>query len=69
VSLTLPVINAARQVLMLVGDGAKAPMVRRAVGGDPALPAGRLDPAGRLVWLVTEDAARDLPAREDGAGR
>jgi 6-phosphogluconolactonase len=60
VSLTLPVINAARRVLMLVGSGDKAPMVRRAVNRDPELPAGRLDPAGELVWLVTEDAARDL---------
>jgi 6-phosphogluconolactonase len=66
VSLTLPVINAARRVLMLVGSGEKAPMVRRAVEGDRSLPAGRLDPAGELVWLVTEDAARELPAAQGG---
>ena len=42
----------------------KAPMVRRAVEGDRSLPAGRLDPAGELVWLVTEDAARELPAAQ-----
>jgi 6-phosphogluconolactonase len=69
VSLTLPVINAARRVLMLVGSGDKSPMVRRAVEGDQALPAGRLDPAGELVWLVTEDAASDLPAPEDPVRR
>ncbi len=63
VSLTMPVINAARRVLMLVGSGEKAPMVRRAVEGDHTIPAGRLDPAGELVWLVTEDAARELPGR------
>jgi 6-phosphogluconolactonase len=60
VSLTMPVINAAHRVLMLVGSGDKAPMVRRAVEGDRTIPAGRLDPAGELVWLVTEDAAREL---------
>ena len=63
VSLTLPVINAARRVLMLVGSGEKAPMVRRALEGDASIPAGRLDPAGELTWLVTDDAARELPER------
>ena len=61
VSLTLPVINASRRVLMLVGSGEKAQMVRRALEGDRSLPAGRLDPAGELTWLVTEDAASELP--------
>ena len=42
-------------------------MVRRAIEGDRSLPAGRLDPAGELVWLVTEDAARELPAAQGGA--
>jgi 6-phosphogluconolactonase len=63
VSLTLPVINAARRVLMLVGSGEKAPMVRRALEGDSSIPAGRLDPAGELTWLVTDDAALELPER------
>jgi len=69
VSLTLPVINAARRVLMLVGSGEKAQMVRRAVEGDPTIPAGRLDPAGELVWLVTEDAARELPTGAEEPAR
>ena len=64
VSMTMPVINAARQVLMVVAGSQKAPMVRRAIAGDRDIPAGRLRPAGRLVWLVTEDAAAELD-RED----
>jgi 6-phosphogluconolactonase len=64
VTMTMPVINAARQVLMVVSGSQKAPMVRRAIAGDPDIPAGRLRPAGRLTWLVTEDAAAELE-RED----
>ena len=65
VSMTLPVINAARRVLMVVGNAEKAGMVRRAIAGDPSIPAGRLRPAGRLTWLVTEDAATQLERPED----
>lgn len=60
VSMTMPVINAARHVLMVVGDAEKAGMVRRAVARDQSIPAGRLAPAGRLTWLVTADAAAEL---------
>jgi len=60
VSMTLPVINAARRVLVLVGGTQKAPMVRRALDGDPAVPAGRVRPAGELTWLVSADAAAEL---------
>jgi len=65
VSMTMPVINAARQVLVVVGGTQKAPMVRRAIAGDTSIPAGRLRPAGRLTWLVTEDAAVELERPED----
>ncbi len=65
VSMTLPVINAARQVLMVVSGVQKAPMVRRAIAGDTTIPAGRLRPAGRLIWLVTEDAAAELEREEE----
>jgi 6-phosphogluconolactonase len=65
VSMTMPVINAARRVLMVVGGRDKAPMVRRAIAGDTSLPAGRLRPAGKLTWLVTEDAAAELERPED----
>lgn len=64
VSMTLPVLNAAKQVLILVGGAAKAPVVPRAIAGDPSLPAGRIRPAGPLTWLVTEDAAAELERPE-----
>lgn len=66
VSLTLPVLNAARRVLVVVGGAPKAAAVRRAVTGDPGVPAGRLRPtAGTLTWLLTEDAAAELDEAGD----
>lgn len=65
VSMTMPVINAARRVLVVVGGAEKAPMVRRAIAEDPSIPAGRLRPAGTLTWLITEDAAAELERPED----
>ena len=56
VSLTLPVINAARQVLFLVAGADKAEIVARVFktpGDEPLLPAQRVSPgAGRLTWLL-----------------
>jgi 6-phosphogluconolactonase len=60
VSMTLPVLNAGRRVLMMIGGGEKAALVPRAIAGDPELPAGRLSPAGEYTWLLTEDAAAQL---------
>ena len=61
VSLTVPVLNAGRRVLVIVGGAEKAPMVPRAIEGDPSIPAGRLDPAGEFTWILTQDAAAQLP--------
>ena len=61
VTMTLPVINAARRVLMVAADRDKAAVVARAVAGDPEVPAGLVRPAaGELVWVLTEDAAAEL---------
>jgi 6-phosphogluconolactonase len=60
VSMTLPVLNAGRRVLVVVGGAEKAAMVSRAIGRDPGIPAGRLDPEGGFTWLLTEDAAAQL---------
>lgn len=57
VSMTLPVLNAGKRVLVVVGGSEKAQMVPRAIARDPAIPAGRLDPEGEFTWLLTEDAA------------
>jgi 6-phosphogluconolactonase len=67
ITLTLPVFNAAREVWLLVAGARKASIVRRVleqaerpVGAD-TLPAARLRPAGRLVWLLDQAAAAELP--------
>jgi 6-phosphogluconolactonase len=60
VSMTLPVLNAGRRVLVVVGGEEKAAMVPRAIAGDPEIPAGRLRPVGEFTWLLTEDAATNL---------
>ncbi len=66
VSMTLPVLNAARHVMMVVGGAAKAPMVRRAIARDHSIPAGRVDPAdGTMTWILTEDAASELELPEE----
>ncbi len=60
VSMTMPVLNAGTRVLVVVGGAEKAPIVPRAIGRDPSIPAGRLDPAGQFTWLLTQDAAAQL---------
>jgi 6-phosphogluconolactonase len=70
VTLTLPVLNAARQVMFLVTGSAKAEPVRRVLldaGHDPAaaaLPAARVRPEeGALAWLLDQPAAAWLRSR------
>jgi 6-phosphogluconolactonase len=61
VTLTFPVLNAARHVLFLVAGGNKAAAVRDILQGSPStepLPAARVTPGvGRLTWLIDEAAA------------
>lgn len=59
VSLTLRVINNARNVIFLVTDKRKAEILKRVItGNDSSLPAARVAPhAGRLIFLLDKDAA------------
>jgi len=62
-TLTLPVINAARSVLFLVTGASKADAVGRVIREDENLPAGLVRPgSGRLLWMLDEAAAVGLPA-------
>lgn len=63
-SLTLPVINHARRVMMMVCGASKAPMVHRALREPPGanpLPVQRVVPlSGKLDWRLDQAAAAQL---------
>ena len=64
VTLTLPAINAAAEILFLVTGAEKAVAVERAFAGkpDPGAPASLVAPAsGRLTVLLDRPAAKRLP--------
>ena len=60
VSLTLPVINGAREVVFLVAGRAKAEIVRRVLespGPDPRIPATLVDPVDSSpLWILDLEA-------------
>lgn len=63
VTLTLPVLNHARNVLFLVSGQSKQRMVRSIVqeGNPGSLPAGLVRPStGVCTWFLDEDAAASL---------
>jgi 6-phosphogluconolactonase len=63
VSLTIPALNAAREVVFLVTGSGKAEAVRRAFGDppDPASPAAHVRPTGgKLTVLLDAAAAAEL---------
>lgn len=65
ITLTLPVINAARQIIFLVAGVQKAERLREILNGPRQpldLPAQSIQPTnGNLVWLVDAAAASALP--------
>lgn len=66
-TLTLPVLNAAREVWLIVTGANKAERVQQAFAAgedDQTLPVMRVRPrAGKLVWWLDAEAARLLPKR------
>ncbi|NXG04293.1 6PGL phosphogluconolactonase, partial [Sakesphorus luctuosus] len=63
VTLTLPVLNAARSVLAVATGASKASVLQRILEGreEPPLPAALVRPrSGRLRWLLDEAAAAEL---------
>ncbi len=69
VTLTLPVINHAENVLFLVTGENKAGVVRKVVSReDLSLPASRVRPeSGNLDFILDEDAGSQLTKQECGA--
>ena len=63
-TLTLPVLNNARNVIFVTAGEAKAPLLRQVLEPDTeekALPAARVSPCdGALQWFVDADAAEEL---------
>lgn len=71
ITLTLPILNRAKEIRFLVAGADKAMTLRAVLEGPPdpeRLPAQLIQPeAGRLVWLVDEAAAAELGAAEGRA--
>lgn len=67
ITLTYPVLNAARQIVFLVSGEKKAGALRTVLEGQPSrdqCPAAGIRPAdGTVTWLVDEDAAQLLTRR------
>jgi 6-phosphogluconolactonase len=61
ITMTLPVLNAARAVIFLVTGSSKRAMVRKvldAPGPDETIPATLIRPRdGKLLWMLDDDAA------------
>jgi 6-phosphogluconolactonase len=61
ITLTLPVLNAARAVTFLAAGSEKADAVKKAIAGDPSIPAGLVRPHnGRLSFFLDPEAAARL---------
>jgi len=69
-TLTLPVLNNAAEIVFLVSGQNKAEILREIFaneGGTVTLPAARVRPVvGRVTWMVTQDAATGLSPRSPG---
>jgi 6-phosphogluconolactonase len=64
ITMTIPVLNNAANVLFLVSGEDKAAMVNEVINGEPGrFPAQRVNPShGSLTWLLDEAAASKLPS-------
>ncbi len=62
VTLTYPVLNTARYLMLLVSGEAKAPVIARVLGSDTErrYPVQKLAPSGRIEWYLDEAAAHEL---------
>jgi 6-phosphogluconolactonase len=56
ITLTYPALDSSRDAAFLATGAGKREVVARARSGDPALPAGRIRPVGRLHWFTDRAA-------------
>lgn len=54
VTMTLPLINAARTVFFLLQGNQKPAILKQISKGQSPLPAARVQPRGKLYWLLAE---------------
>ncbi|MBF0549802.1 MAG: 6-phosphogluconolactonase [Deltaproteobacteria bacterium] len=70
-TLTLPVLNHAAQIMFLVAGASKAQIVRSLwgrIGEEQSLPAGMINPqSGRVLWLLDQAAASLLEPTDFGS--
>lgn len=59
ITLTYPTLECSRHTAFLVAGADKREPLARVLAGDRELPAGRLHPAGELVWFVDAQAKPD----------
>lgn len=68
ITLTLPVLNNAKNIFFLVTGSEKAGIVARVLGESEereSLPAGLVNPVkGKLIWFLDESSARKLTMRK-----
>jgi 6-phosphogluconolactonase len=67
ITMTVPLLNAARAVMFVVSGGDKASIVRDVLQPDPTAverPAQLVQPHGDLLWMLDADAARLLVPSE-----
>jgi 6-phosphogluconolactonase len=58
ITFTFPLLNHTAEVMFLTGGMEKQQALSQAVAKDPQVPAGLVHPEdGKLLWMVTEDAA------------
>ncbi|NXG40989.1 6PGL phosphogluconolactonase, partial [Psilopogon haemacephalus] len=63
ITLTLPVLNAAREVVFVATGAGKAAAIKRILEAEDLnpLPAARVQPSsGQLLWLLDQEAAQQL---------
>ena len=57
VTLTLPVVNNARNVFVIATGASKRPVIASVLEGNSTLPIARVHPThGKLVWFLDDEA-------------